>query len=67
MPLIKCSNDNMKSAYSTSLGGATNCKPLDEKDSSLLLSRYLEKLKIAVFRLCSKLLHVFVRTKNFLL
>ena len=42
------SNGSMKLAYSISLGGIANCKPLDKVDSSCLVSLHLEELKTTV-------------------
>ena len=49
MSLNNSSNGCIKSAYSISVGGMANCKLLDKRDSSFLVSLYLEKLKITIF------------------
>ena len=51
MPLYNSSNGSIKSVYSISVGPMANCKPLDERYFSCLVSLYLEKLKITVLGL----------------
>ena len=51
MSLHNSSNCSIKSVYSISVDGMANWK-LDKRDSSCLLSLYLEKLKITVLGHC---------------